>query len=91
MGKLRDLPRIPTAVLLSMIVLAVFAPFVSPHDPQHQDLISRLTPPLGHTLSGFYLLGTDELGRDIFANILYGLRVSLLVGFCAVTISVVIG
>ena len=54
-------------------------------------MLSRLTPPLGHTLSGFYVLGTDELGRDIFANILYGLRVSLLVGFCAVTISVVIG
>lgn len=91
MGKLRGLPRIPAAVLLLMIVLALFAPFVSPHDPRHQDLISRLTPPLGHTLSGFYLLGTDELGRDIFANILYGLRVSLLVGFCAVTISVLIG
>jgi peptide/nickel transport system permease protein len=91
MSKLRDLPRIPAAVLLLMIVLAIFAPLVSPHDPGHQDLLSRLTPPLGHTLSGFYLLGTDELGRDIFANILYGLRVSLLVGFCAVAISVVIG
>jgi peptide/nickel transport system permease protein len=91
MDKLRDLPRIPAIVLLAMIVLAVFAPLVAPHDPQHQDLLSRLTPPLGHTPSGFYLLGTDELGRDIFANILYGLRVSLLVGFCAVTISVVIG
>jgi peptide/nickel transport system permease protein len=91
MSKLRDLPRIPSAVLLLMIVLAVFAPLVSPHDPGHQDLLSRLTPPLGRTPSGFYLLGTDELGRDIFANILYGLRVSLLVGFCAVAISVVIG
>lgn len=91
MAKLRDLPRVPAIVLGAMIVLALFAPFVAPHDPQHQDLLSRLTPPLGHTLSGFYLLGTDELGRDIFANILYGLRVSLLVGFCAVAISVVIG
>jgi len=91
MRKLRDLPRIPAFVLIAIIVLAVFAPFAAPHDPQHQDLLSRLTPPLGHTLSGFYVLGTDELGRDIFANILYGLRVSLLVGFCAVTISVVIG
>lgn len=91
MTKLRDLPRIPSVILAGMIVLAVFAPVVSPHDPRHQDLLSRLTPPLGHTLSGFYLLGTDELGRDIFANILYGLRVSLLVGFCAVAISVVIG
>jgi peptide/nickel transport system permease protein len=91
MARLRGLPRIPASVLLLLIVLAIFAPFVSPHDPHHQDLLSRLTPPLGHTSSGFYLLGTDELGRDIFANVLYGLRVSLLVGFCAVAISVVIG
>lgn len=91
MVKLRDLPRIPAAVLTALVLLALFAPLMSPHDPQHQDLLSRLTPPFGRTTSGFYLLGADELGRDIFANILYGLRVSLLVGFVAVAISVAIG
>src|SRR5579872_3523445 len=91
MVSLRDLPRVPAFILVVLILLAIFAPFVTPHDPQHQDLLARLTAPFGHAQSSFYLLGTDELGRDIFANIIYGLRVSLLVGFTAVTISVLIG
>jgi len=91
MGKLRDAPRLPAAILLILILLAIFAPLVATHDPQHQDLLARLTPPFERTPAGFYLLGSDELGRDIFANILYGLRVSLMVGFSAVTISVLIG
>lgn len=91
MVSLRDLPRVPAFILVVLVLLAIFAPFVAPHDPQHQDLVARLTAPFGHGESGFYVLGTDELGRDIFANIVYGLRVSLLVGFAAVAISVLIG
>ena len=91
MVSLRDLPRLPALILAVLILLAIFAPFVAPHDPQRQDLLARLTAPLGHSTNGYYLLGTDELGRDIFSNIVYGLRVSLLVGFAAVAISVLIG
>lgn len=74
-----------------LVLLAIFAPLVAPHDPQQQDLLARLTPPLGHADNSFFLLGADELGRDIFSNIVFGLRVSLLVGFVAVAISVGIG
>ncbi len=88
MAKLSGLPIVPAFVLLALVVAAAFAPLVSPHDPQHQDLLARLAPPF---VGVSYLFGTDELGRDIFANVLYGLRVSLLVGFVAVAISVLIG
>src|SRR5579875_999109 len=91
MASLRRLPPVATAVLVLLVLAAIFAPLVSPHPPEHQDLLARLTPPLGRASGNFFPLGTDELGRDICANILYGLRVSLLVGFSAVAISVLIG
>ncbi|GAC1549840.1 MAG: ABC transporter permease [Vulcanimicrobiaceae bacterium] len=88
MAKFSGLPIVPGLVLLVLVIAAVFAPLIAPHDPQHQDLLARLTPPFTGVS---YVFGTDELGRDIFANVLYGLRVSLLVGFIAVAISVLIG
>jgi peptide/nickel transport system permease protein len=91
MGKLRGLPTVPALTLSALILLAIFAPLVAPHDPQQQNLFARLTPPFGRAGGGFFLLGTDELGRDIFANVIFGLRVSLLVGFLAVAISAAIG
>ena len=92
MRRLRTLPPVATAVLILLVLLAIFAPFVAPHPPEHQDLLARLTPPLGKASDGrLFLLGTDELGRDVFSNVIYGLRVSLLVGFVAVAISVAIG
>ncbi len=91
MVRFRDLPPAASLILAILILLAIFAPWVAPHPPEHQDLLARLSPPLSRTPSGFYLLGADDLGRDIFANVVYGLRVSLLVGFAAVGISVLIG
>jgi peptide/nickel transport system permease protein len=91
MVRFRGLPPTATIVLCTLVLVAIFAPLVAPHPPEHQDLLARLTPPLTRTPNGFYLFGTDELGRDIFSNVIYGLRVSLLVGFVAVGISVAIG
>lgn len=91
MVRWRDVPLAPALTLGVLILLAIFAPLIAPHDPQQQDLLARLTPPLGREGNTFFLLGADELGRDIFSNIVFGLRVSLLVGFVAVAISVVIG
>src|SRR5579872_7047121 len=91
MVRLRDVPIAPLVTLTVLVLLAIFAPFVAPHDPQQQNLLARLTPPLGRVGNTYYFLGADELGRDIFSNIVYGLRVSLLVGFVAVGISVAIG
>ena len=71
---------------------AIFAPYVATHDPLEQDILARLTPP--SFLEGgedTYLLGTDQLGRDLFSRIVYGARISLMVGLSAVFVSMIIG
>lgn len=80
------------AVITAIGVLAVAAPLIAPHDPFHQELLSRLTPPMWAEMGTTdHLLGTDQLGRDYFARLLYGARLSLIIGFCAMTISGIIG
>ena len=78
-------------VLLCILLIAVFAPFVTSHDPNYQNLLARLKPPGYSTGSRFYLLGTDELGRDLLTRIVYGARISLLVAFLSVSISMIFG
>jgi peptide/nickel transport system permease protein len=73
-------------VLGTIAVLAIFAPLITSWDPVQQDLLNTLQPP-----SSEHLLGTDQLGRDIWSRLLYGARVDLQVGFFAVCISFVIG
>jgi peptide/nickel transport system permease protein len=68
---------------------AASAHWLSPFDPLKQDLLARLKPPQG--FSGKYLLGTDNLGRDILSRLLYGARISLFVGFSTVIISGAVG
>jgi peptide/nickel transport system permease protein len=67
--------------LLVLLLAAIFAPYVAPYDPAEQDLAHRLWPP-AWTAKGAadHLLGTDQLGRDILSRIIYGSRISLLVG-----------
>jgi peptide/nickel transport system permease protein len=73
--------------LLALIVLsAVLAPLLTSYDPIHQDLTQSLQPP-----GGDHLLGTDQLGRDVFARLLYGGRVDLRVGALAVIFPFLIG
>nr|HID60156.1 ABC transporter permease [Desulfobacterales bacterium] len=72
--------------ILGVFLVAIFAPFLAPYDPLAISVSSKLSPP-----SREHLLGTDHLGRDVFSRMLYGSRVSLLVGFIAVSISLVIG
>ena len=81
------------AVLLILLVLvAVFAPWLSPHDPYAQDLGQRLVPPIWHEAGRWdHLLGTDNLGRDYLSRTLYGARISLLIGVAVMLISGVIG
>jgi peptide/nickel transport system permease protein len=83
-----------SAVFMSAIILAaLFAPTVSPYDPTQQSLRERLRGPTWFPEAGRYrhLLGTDQLGRDILSRIIYGSRVSLIVGFAAVIIGGTIG
>jgi len=78
--------------LLLLLACAVLAYWIAPVDPLEQTLRARLRPPIWEErgVSPYYL-GTDRLGRDVLSNIIYGLRISLLVGFISVGISLVIG
>lgn len=83
--------RNPLIIAGGMIVgivalLALFAPWIAPYDPSFIDLTSILQPP-----SWQHPMGTDDLGRDVFSRMVYGARISLLVGFVAVGIAVSIG
>ncbi len=76
------------SVIIAMFAAAIFADFITAYSPNETNLApeAKLQPP-----SREHLLGTDDLGRDVFARMLYGARISLSVGFVAVIISVVIG
>jgi peptide/nickel transport system permease protein len=93
----RKLVRTPAAIagvfiLLVVIGAAVAAPYVAPHDPMRQSLLRRFTPPVWVTGGNpAYLLGTDQVGRDILSRIIYGARISLVVGVSAVAVSLVVG
>lgn len=79
-------------VVLGLLVLvAVFAPFLAPHDPYAQDLMARMQPPVFMGGTWNHPLGTDHLGRDYLSRLIYGARVSLLIGTIAALISGVIG
>lgn len=80
------------ALLLLIILAAVFAPLVAPHDPNDQSLRARLDPPFWlEGGSTDYLLGSDRLGRDILSRVIYGARTSLLIGFAALVVGATIG
>jgi len=79
-------------IVLSFILVAILAPVIAPHDPLKAGIIVRLRPPFwidGGSIT--YPLGTDEIGRDIFSRIIYGARISILVGLITVGISGFIG
>jgi len=73
-------------LVVFMIFVAVFAGWLSPHDPMHLDVMNRLKPP-----GQEHWFGTDEFGRDIFSRVVYGARVSLLVGFIVMLITSLLG
>ncbi|KIF77227.1 peptide ABC transporter permease [Streptomyces sp. 150FB] len=80
------------AVLLILLIAALFAPLIAPYDPNAQDLLLRLKPPAWQSGgSGAHPLGTDQLGRDMLSRVIYGTRVSLLVGAGAALLAGVIG
>jgi len=73
-------------IILLIFLVAGSASWIAPHDPGKTDVSLKLKPP-----SSRHLLGTDQLGRDVFSRMLYGSRISLSVGFVAVAISIFIG
>ncbi len=91
-GRVRDaFRRHPTAIiggalLLAMIAMAILAPYLGTIDPQAVSPIRRLRPP-----SELYLFGTDMLGRDVYSRVVYGARISLIVGLSVAVLSILIG
>jgi len=80
------------AIMAILILVAIFAPWISPYDPYDQDLTQRLKPPLSANLNGgHYWLGTDQVGRDVLSRLIHGSRISLLVGMTVVPMSLVLG
>lgn len=79
-------------LLLAILLMAVFAPLLAPHDPYAQDLTNRTVPPFWYEKgSWLHPLGTDQLGRDYLSRLLYGARISLLIGVAVAVISGLIG
>ena len=84
-GFLTSTPIIATATLLLLLIIAIsiLAPWLAPHDPMQLLPAQRLKPP-----SDQFLLGTDAYGRDLMSRVIYGGRISLLIGFGATIVSV---
>ncbi|PTM59055.1 peptide/nickel transport system permease protein [Desmospora activa DSM 45169] len=79
-------------IILSVVLVAIFADVIAPHNPVATKAADRLMPPMwieGGT--GDHPLGTDNLGRDVLSRIIYGSQISLLVGICSVVVAGAIG
>ncbi|MDL2397926.1 ABC transporter permease [Rhizobium mayense] len=96
-GSARLVRSMPAGVVLSVVILilivlmAIFAPLIAPHDPNTQNLLGRLKPPGTVVRNTLYLFGSDELGRDTLSRLIYGARVSLFVAVASVLLSGVSG
>ncbi|MCS7002877.1 MAG: ABC transporter permease [Dehalococcoidia bacterium] len=90
---IKNIPAVIALVYVAvMVVTAVFAERLAPHDPVSQELMRRLTPPIWMAGgSTDYLLGTDKLGRDILSRLIYGAQVSMFLAFFASTTALIIG
>jgi peptide/nickel transport system permease protein len=79
-------------IFLVIVLLALLAPLLAPYDPYHQDLIARMAPPVWQDRGTWdHILGTDQVGRDYLSRLIYGARISLLIGVMAALISGIIG
>ncbi len=91
-------PVLPGVMLVALVAMAVFAPWVAPFDPTETDIVARNAPPIwytdwyeGHPNVQRHLLGTDYVGRDIFSRIVFGARISLTVSAIAIVSGMLVG
>lgn len=73
-------------IVLAVVLVAVLAPVIAPYDPYARDIRNRVAPP-----SAAHWLGTDDIGRDTLSRLMYGARISLLVGFISVGLATLVG
>ena len=91
-ARLSDLPLIPIIILGVIALTAIFANLLAPHNPEIGSLTARFRPPFWQTGGSMqHILGTDQLGRDVLSRLIFGARVSMVVGFTAVIVAGVIG
>ena len=86
LGRRNVLAAAGMVMVAIFVAVALFAPWIAPHSPSDLDLPSRLQPP-----SASHWFGTDELGRDILSRVIYGARISMLVGVSVVVGSLLLG
>ena len=79
------------ALLLALVIAAVFAPVLAPHDPLDQDLRRAAAAPDWHFAAGGHFLGTDSLGRDVLSRLIWGSRVALIVALVAGSLTALLG
>jgi peptide/nickel transport system permease protein len=79
------------ALLLALVITAIFAKQIAPYDPLDQDLAAQLAPPDWQFSADAHPLGTDSLGRDVFSRLIYGSRVALTVALVAGTLTALVG
>src|SRR6266481_5370814 len=87
-----NFPIIPTAIIVGLALVAIFADVIAPYNPEVGVLGDRFRPPFwqaGGTEA--HLLGTDHLGRDVLSRLIFGARISMVVGFTAVIFAGVLG
>ena len=90
--RMEGFPLIPTAILVTVALVAIFADALAPYNPELGTLGDRFRPPAWEAGgSDKYLLGTDHLGRDVLSRLMFGARVSMIVGFTAVIVAGFIG
>lgn len=81
----------PVGIIALVVLVALFAPWLAPYDPNQQNLLGRLKPPGTVSRNFHYWLGSDELGRDLLSRVIHGARISLIVAFASVILSGVVG
>jgi peptide/nickel transport system permease protein len=90
--RLGDFPLLPVVILGTIGFVAIFAEFLAPHNPEVGMLTARFKPPFWMERGSYeYLLGTDQLGRDVLSRLIFGARVSMVVGLTAVLVAGFIG
>jgi peptide/nickel transport system permease protein len=82
----RPLPVVGLVITTILIIIAIFGPWIAPHDPLEMDVMNSLSHP-----SSEHLLGTDEIGRDTLSRLIYGARTSLFIGIVVISVSTAIG
>jgi peptide/nickel transport system permease protein len=91
LARRKPLGAVSAVILLGLIIVAILAPVIAPYDPYQFNLNARGLPIRLQPPNAQFLFGTDAHGRDVLSRIIYGSRISLLVGFCSVAIGTVIG